>query len=258
MRSAPAAVALEVHSAIRATLPSRSPTVVFSWPSATRTTTGSLPVRTGPGRRSLFRRRRCRRCTPPRPGRRRPVDGARCCRAAAGDRRARGPAATPRPRRRPRRSPGGRAPRRSAGSTEGCSSCSRRSLPGEARRPFHDLLVEAAGLLRHDHVLLEGVAQRDHLLGHRCRPSGIRPAAGTGDRLLEVHERIVQGLAPAACGLEGGGQIARLVHRRTLRVGCGRTQTAGRRGGAVPEGPSPRSIPVPAECPGGCAILRLP
>ena len=42
MRSASCSAARAVHSAMRATLPSRSPTVVFSWPSATRTTIGSL------------------------------------------------------------------------------------------------------------------------------------------------------------------------------------------------------------------------
>src|SRR6476620_9605897 len=41
--SAPAAVARRAASARRSTLPSRSPTVVFSWPSAIRTTPGAYP-----------------------------------------------------------------------------------------------------------------------------------------------------------------------------------------------------------------------
>ena len=42
IRSAFWSAARAVHSIMRATLPSRSPTVVFSWPSAMRTTSGSL------------------------------------------------------------------------------------------------------------------------------------------------------------------------------------------------------------------------
>ena len=52
-----------------ATFPSRSPTVVFSWPSAIRTT------RKPSGRWRAIRARRCRRCRPPRRGPRRAGGG---------------------------------------------------------------------------------------------------------------------------------------------------------------------------------------
>ena len=76
-------------SAMRATLPARSPTVRSSWPSAMRGTAGSLrgTATLGEGGRDVRARRahptrcrRCRRCTPPRRGRRPSAGGGSPCR----------------------------------------------------------------------------------------------------------------------------------------------------------------------------------
>jgi len=48
----------------------------------------------------------------------------------------------------------------------------------EPRRSHDDLLVEAARLLGHEHVLIEGVADPDHLLRDQVGPLGDAPGCG--------------------------------------------------------------------------------
>ena len=84
----------------------------------------------------------------------------------------------------------------------------------EPGRPLEDLVVEAVGLLGDDDVLLERGADLVHLLDDDGRPVLDPPGRRRGQRLLQVHERIVQRLAALTGLLQRRGEVALPIHGR--------------------------------------------
>ncbi len=88
-------------------------------------------------------------------------------------------------------------------------------VAGQPGRPLEDLVVEAVGTFGHADVLFERLAHLDHLLEDRGRPIGDPAGRGGGDRLLQVDQGVVEGLAALPCGIECRGDLL-VVHRATL------------------------------------------
>src|SRR3954447_19667780 len=210
MTSAPSAVARRAASARRSTLPSRSPTVVFNWPSAIRTTSGAYrPARGAPvlleaADVHVVRLPHEVGTALPVPDHRsdEPLEVVACLierPAVAADL---GVLATLEVR-------GDALPDLRVLVAESAH------VAGEAWRPIEDLVVQAVGLFRHEDVLLEGVANLVELFQDRRRPARDAPRRGRRQRLLEVHERVVQGLPALARRVQRSGQILVFKHGRT-------------------------------------------
>ena len=86
-------------------------------------------------------------------------------------------------------------------------------VAGQTRGPLENLVVQAVLLLGCDHVLFERGLDFVHLLDHRVGPIVDPPGGRGGQRLLQVDERVVQGLAPLPCLLQRRREIVVLVHR---------------------------------------------
>ena len=216
---------------MRATFPSRSPTVVFSWPSATRTT-DRKPTRPDARNlaRSATRSRRCPRCTPPRRGRRPSAGDGPPRRSGAGDRRAPGPAA--RSRSRPRRPRGASRSLPTDSSIAGCSSWSRFTVP--ARRGARSMISSYRPPGFSVTIMCWSNASRtpDHVLRDLAAPVGDASGGRRADRHLQLHDRIVEGLTALPRLAECRRQRLLGVHQRTLRGDCAEAQTAIRAGRA--------------------------
>ena len=94
-------------------------------------------------------------------------------------------------------------------------------VAGQPRGPLEDLVVEPIGLLRDEDVLIERLPDLDHVLKDLGGP--IRDPAGDRGRdgILEMHEGVVQGLAPLARLSERTADLFLVaVHGITVTGGC--------------------------------------
>src|SRR2546428_9445430 len=202
--SAPAAVARLAADAISSTFPSMSPTVVFSWPSAIRTTKGSLRGRLAVQGRRLLRATDVDVVSLP--------HQVRAVLAMPHDQTQQAlevvAARVHGPRVRPglaRLEPVEGRPDLSL--DDGVLLLQAPHIARESRRPRRDLVIETLGLLGDEHVLLERVAEAHELLPDLGAPLGRPPGRGGGNRLLQVNELIVQRRTAAFGRLQRRGEI---------------------------------------------------
>ena len=97
-----------------------------------------------------------------------------------------------------------------------------RQVRGEPRRALQDLVVQPIGALGDDHVLVEGIPDLDELLEDAGGPVGDAAGGRGRDRLLQVDERIVQGLAACSSRVQRRGSRYRRVgpSNQGSLIGC--------------------------------------
>ena len=91
----------------------------------------------------------------------------------------------------------------------------------QPRCPLQDLVVEPLGLLGDEDVLIERLPDLDHVLQDLGGPIGDSAGGRGRDGLLQMHEGVVQGLAPLPrLGERPADLFLFAVHRITVTGGC--------------------------------------